>query len=271
MADRPDDDPNKRDSYAKHFKKAATFGRDDWRYLAPAAMLPLLVGMGLSTPALFETQKPAADEDLYTGLFDTTRAYSYARSGSDSWFFLLIEDGRPQVYERMGDMGNRLMLVNDTNRAKEAINGVIRTMEARIAEVRDHPERVDPVAEMPSGTAACDYVSQPFSYSGNIERYKDGCPNIFLPGHAIVAHQQEELTYWRGALQTIEATPAQYGPEASEVLTLRQQSQIGYFADEAATPSLTLLGIWLAGAAGYAGVSFGNARRRKDGTGRKPA
>lgn len=279
MADRPDDDPKKRDTYGKHFKKIITFGHSDWNYFFPAAALPILMGISVGATSLFGPEKPPADPDLYTGLFNDTKAYSYVnarRSGEERWLMLLSADGRTEVYERLNNSGltqnnSRLILIEDAAQAKAAIEAAIAAMQGRIDDLQSNPMDFDPIANTESGFSTCDYVSEPFNYAGHVERYKDGCPIVNLPGHSVVAAQEAELAHWRAALAQMEQAPQNYGPRAGDILTLTQHGLTARLADNSAGPAFSLLAIWLAGSAGAAAASYARSRRRPSPKGNKPS
>ncbi len=267
MADKPHDDPSKRDSYGKHFKRAVTAGHNDWRFAAPMVALPLLIGLGFSTPALLETPRPQADENLLTGIFDQHKDYSYTgfedENGREQWYLLLEQGGIPRVYERHATDNTRLLLVSDPVRAKEIIQQNRDRLQASIDNFRANIASINPIEEQFTNTATCEYVTVPFAYGGGIERYKDGCPHTRVAGHQFEEHQAQELALWDEAFAALEANPTRYGPQSGEITTLQQQTQIGYFFDESAELSFALLGLWMAGTAGMAGVSYTNANRRR--------
>lgn len=275
MADRPSDHPDNQDSYSKHFKRIATLDTGNSRKGAAAFIgAPMGLAAIMMSPLLFVPSNPTADPDLYTGIMNDTKTYSYVQySGAEDgidrgWYLILNDDGKTRLYQREQYDEERLFLVEDADKAATIISAISTEIKKDLTDRKENPRTYSPMRDIQTNTSTCDYISQPFEHFGTIERFKDGCPINTLKAHEYVDFMEAELAQWTLAEERVAADAGSYGVDQGDIIDLKEATAPSFGTYAGATLALggmasLMFGAGLAGAAGMS-YSAANRRRRKN-------
>jgi hypothetical protein len=207
---------------------------------------------------------PAVDHDLYTGLFNETRNYTFfdwERSGTIQGYMAIRNDEGYAIYQNM-DVETRLKFVEDRDEALRLAEMTIERLQQERATLSEEAYEGDIFAEGVTRSVACDEFSRPFNFNGGIERHilpeQNGCELISASYNDVLEENANALAFWQEARLAILDEQSHYGIDASNLTTPEPYSIVQEIAGNSAGVAGGMAALWLLGAAGAAGN-----RRRK--------
>lgn len=251
-------------SFSKHFSDVTRNKEFRSKCLLTSAGCAVITAILSCWNVAYDAPTPAADNDLYTGLFNQTKNYSFydlERSGTFQGHMAIRNDEGYAIYKNT-EVETRLKFVEDRQEALRLAEDTIQRLEQERESLTAEAFQSDIFAEGVTRSVTCDEFSRPFAFNGGTERHilptQNGCDLFSATYTEVLEENASALEFWQETRLALLDEQTHYGADDSDMTTAEPQSKVLEIAENTAGVAGGVAALWLLGAAGVAGN-----RRRK--------